>query len=151
MAKSFASHSLRGNVRRVSLVTVNDKFHKIQFSVPHEVKYYDKDSKEWKSRSTTWYNCCIWGSPENGWFQRSVRDIQEGVYIVIDSMEYEVRSFEKKDGSKGTSNEFKVDSFYVVGGGEDTDVTSTGKGKGAGRKDFDSNARSGEGGDDLPF
>jgi hypothetical protein len=66
-------------------------------------------------------------------------------------MEYRVKSFEKKDGSKGTSHEFKVNSFYVVGGGEDTDVTSTGKGKGAGRKDFDSNASSGEGGDDLPF
>lgn len=150
MAKSFASHSLRGNVRKVSLVTVNDKFHKIQFSVPHEVRYYDKDAKEWKTRSTTWYNCAIWGSPENGWFQRAVREIQEGVYIVIDSAEYSVSTFEKKDGSKGSSHEFKVNSFYVVGGGEDADVTSTGKGQGAGRRDVGSNASSGEG-DDLPF
>jgi single-stranded DNA-binding protein len=147
MARSYAQHSIRGEVRKVEMIVLTDKASKITFSVPHTVNWYDKEAKEWKKQPTTWYNCFIFGNPANAWFARAQRDIVEGKYIIIDSMDYDVKSYEKKDGSKGMSYGWKVNAFHVVGGGDEQEVTGKDKGIGATRAPEPEK----EGEDGLPF
>lgn len=157
MAKSFVSTQVRGFVRGVKVVTMNDTNSKITFSIPHQRSFFDKKTNEWRESITEWYNMSIWGNPENKWFQSALKSVVDGAYICIDNCLRELRTFDGKDGTKQIRLEYKVVDFYVVGGVHEND-SSTGRGKAAGAGDihreeaagsvFDEGAPSG---DDMPF
>ena len=80
----------------------------LNFSVANNTGYGD-------TKKTTWYRCALWGD-------RAIKLEQhftKGTKLLITG-EFELREYEKKDGSAGLSPEIFVKDFEFMGGKNDT-------------------------------
>lgn len=86
----------------------NDGKPVVNLNLAHTKRYFDRSSQEWKDGNTSFYRCAAFGpyaeaiinSPG---FAKGARVLAVG--------DFELRQFERKDGSKGTSGEVKLDAI----------------------------------------
>lgn len=126
MAQSFTRTEIHGIVRRVSLKDFAERS-VLSFSIPYSESYKDKNTGEWKSTPTEWFELKIWGSKDNKWFQSAVANIVEGAFVIVSDA---IRMTNKRENAKGetvTYIEYKVNKFQVVKGDVEKQPTQGGK------------------------
>lgn len=104
----------------------------INFSVAHTEKYKDRDGNP--TSKTTWVECAQW-TEKTG----VAPYLKKGASVYAEGTP-EVRTFEKGDGSTGTSLTLRVASIQLLGGGKQDG------GQPAAQDSINSDAP-----DDLPF
>lgn len=84
----------------------------INFSVAHTEKY--KDATGTAMEKTTWIDCAKWGEST-----AIAPYLKKGVQVYLEGNP-EVRTFQRNDGTMGTSLSCRVGQIQLLGGGERT-------------------------------
>ena len=79
----------------------------LNFSVANNTGYGD-------NKKTTWFRCTMWGARA----EKLQQHFLKGTKLLVIG-EFELREYEKKDGSAGTSAEIFVKDFEFIGGKND--------------------------------
>jgi len=96
--------------------TVNGK-NVINFSVAHSEKY--KDSQGASQEKTTWVDCAYWTD------RTAIAPyLQKGTQVYVEGTP-EARSFQRNDGTPGSSLSLRVREIQLLGGKGDSSVASS--------------------------
>jgi len=79
------------------------------FSLASTPRVLDKATNEWKDGETTWFRCSVWRQ----YAENIVESLTKGTRVIVTG-KLKVRTYETKDGGKGTSVEIEVDDMGPV-------------------------------------